>query len=93
MTNNQLADIVSRIEKLEDDRALLAQDIKDILLEAKSSGFEPKLIKKVVTMRRMDKDKREAEEALLQTYMAALGMLSDTPLGQAAIARAQKGDE
>jgi uncharacterized protein (UPF0335 family) len=87
MTNNQLVSIVERIEKLEDDRALLASDIKDIYAEAKGNGFDPKIIKKLIAMRKKDAEEREREEELLQTYMSALGMLSDTPLGQAALRR------
>lgn len=89
MNNNQLQSIIDRIEKLEDDRALLAADIKEIFTEAKSNGFDVKIIRKVLALRKKDADQRMEEEALIETYMAALGMLSDTPLGQAAISRAR----
>lgn len=87
MNNNQLQSIIDRIEKLEDDRALLAADIKEIFTEAKSNGFDVKIIRKVLAIRKKDAESRDTEQALLESYMAALGMLSDTPLGQAAIAR------
>ena len=87
MTNNQLQSIVERIEKLEDDRALLAADIKDIYAEAKGNGFDPKIIKKVIALRKKDAAQREEEDALLATYMSALGMLADLPLGEAALRR------
>ena len=87
MTNNQLVSIVERIEKIEDDRALLAADVKEIYSEAKSNGFDPKIIKKVVSIRAKDAAKVAEEQALLDTYMTALGMLADTPLGRAAIER------
>ena len=87
MTNNQLQSIVERIERLEDERALLAADIKDIYAEAKGNGFDPKIIKKVVALRKKDAAQREEEEALLATYMSALGMLADLPLGEAALRR------
>jgi uncharacterized protein (UPF0335 family) len=87
MTNNQLQSIVDRIEKLEDERALLAADIKDIYAEAKGNGFDPKIIKKVVALRKKDAAQRAEEEALLETYMSALGMLADLPLGEAALRR------
>lgn len=90
MTNNQLQAIVERIEKLEDDRSILAEDIKDIYLEAKSSGYDPKIIKKLVALRKKDPSKLAEEEALLDTYKAALGMLADTPLGRAAMEREQR---
>lgn len=87
MTNNQLQSIVERIEKLEDDRALLAADVKEIYAEAKSNGFDPKIIKKVIAIRKKNREEVEAEEQLLHTYMSALGMLSDLPLGEAALRR------
>lgn len=90
MTNNQLQAIVERIEKLEDDRSILAEDIKDIYLEAKSSGYDPKIIKKLVALRKKDPSKLAEEEAILDTYKAALGMLADTPLGRAAMEREQR---
>lgn len=87
MTNNQLQSIVDRIEKIEDERALLAADIKDIYTEAKGNGFDPKIIKKVIALRKKDAAQRAEEEALLETYMSALGMLADLPLGEAALRR------
>lgn len=93
-TNNQLQSIVQRIERLEDEKSQIAEDIKDIFKEAKGNGFDPKIIKKVISLRKMDAAKRLEEQALLATYMDALGMLADTPLGQAAIKRATtKSDE
>lgn len=87
MTNNQLQSIVQRIERLEDEKSQLNEDIKDIFKEAKGNGFDPKIIKKVIALRKMDAAKRLEEQALLSTYMEALGMLADTPLGQAALKR------
>jgi hypothetical protein len=92
MNNNQLVSIIDRIEKLEDDRALLAVDIKDVLAEAKSNGFDVKIIRKVLAIRKKDAEERDIEQTMIDSYMAALGMLSDTPLGQAAISRA-KGEQ
>ena len=89
MTNNQLKMIVERIEALEDDRAIIAEGIKDIYTEAKSNGFDPKILKQIVALRRKDAAKVAEEKVLLATYMDALGMLADTPLGQAAIERAK----
>jgi uncharacterized protein (UPF0335 family) len=87
MTNNQLKEIVERIERIEDQRASLAEDVKDVLLEAKSVGFDVKIIKKLLAMRKKDPEDIRQEQELLDTYMAALGMLADTPLGQAALER------
>lgn len=90
MTNNQLQQLIQRIEKLEDEKATIALDIKEVYAEAKSMGFDPKIIKKVVSIRAKDAAKVAEEQALLDTYMAALGMLADTPLGRAAIERDMK---
>lgn len=87
MTNNQLQQLIQRIEKLEDEKSALMLDIKEIYSEAKSLGFDPKIIKKVVAIRAKDAAKVAEEQALLDTYMTALGMLADTPLGRAAIER------
>jgi uncharacterized protein (UPF0335 family) len=87
MTNNQLQQLIQRIEKLEDEKSALMLDIKEIYSEAKSLGFDPKIIKKVVSIRAKDAAKVAEEQALLDTYMNALGMLADTPLGRAAIER------
>jgi uncharacterized protein (UPF0335 family) len=89
MTNNQLATIIQRIERLEDEKSTIGEDIKQVYSEAKGNGFDPKIIKKVIALRKMDAAKRLEEQALLATYMDALGMLADTPLGQAAVARFQ----
>ena len=86
-SNNQLAAIVERIEKLEDEKAAIAADIKDVYSEAKGSGFDPKILKQVIALRKKDATKRMEEQAVLATYMDALGMLADTPLGRAAVSR------
>jgi uncharacterized protein (UPF0335 family) len=86
-TNNQLQSIVDRIEKLEAEKADVADLIKDVYVEAKANGFDVKILRKVVALRKKDASERQTEEALLATYMSALGMLADTPLGKAAIAR------
>lgn len=90
-SNNQLKAFVERLEKLEEEKATISEDIKEVLSEAKSSGFDPKIIKKVLSLRRQDAKKRAEEQAVLAVYMDALGMLADTPLGQAAVAAATTG--
>ena len=86
-TNNQLQSIVERIEKLEAEKADIADLIKDIYVEAKANGFDAKILRKVVALRKKNADERKTEEELLAVYMNALGMLADTPLGRAAISR------
>lgn len=87
MNTPTLRSLVDRIEKLEDERAILAVDIREVYAEAKSNGFNVKVLKRVVAMRKQDQDKREEELGLLDVYMHTLGMLVDTPLGEAAIKR------
>lgn len=86
-TNNQLQSIVERIERLEIEKAAIANDIKDVYTEAKGNGFDAKILKQVIALRKKDSAKRAEEQAVLATYMSALGMLADTPLGRAAIER------
>lgn len=93
MSNNQISSIVQRIERLEDEKSQIAEDIKEVYKEAKGNGFDPKIIKKVVSLRKMDAAKRLEEQQLIATYMDALGMLADTPLGRAAIKSVSKTDE
>ena len=88
MNNNQLKAFVERLEKLDEEKAALAEDFKSVLNEAKSTGFDTKIIKKILAMRNQDAHKLREEQAILSTYLDALGMLADTPLGQAAVAAA-----
>lgn len=87
-SKEQLRSVISRIEHLEDEKKQIADDIRDVYAEAKGNGFDTKALRAVVRMRRQDAQKRAEHEAILETYMHALGMLADTDLGQAAISRA-----
>jgi uncharacterized protein (UPF0335 family) len=64
---------IERIEKLEEEKRAIADDIKDVYGEAKSTGFDPKIMRKIVSLRRQDKNKRQEEEEILDLYLAALG--------------------
>jgi len=77
MARTQLKAIVERIERLEEEKKALADDIRDVYLEAKGNGFDTKVLRKVISLRRQDAQKRAEEEAVLDTYLAELGMLSD----------------
>lgn len=88
--NNQIKALVERIEKLEEEKAAIAGDIKEVFLEAKSNGFDVKILKKVLALRKQEAHQRAEEQALISVYMDALGMLADTPLGRAAMASASK---
>jgi len=74
-TRNQLKAFIERIERLEEEKAALANDIKDVFSEAKAVGFDVKAMRKIIRMRKQDDHKRREEEAILETYLAALGML------------------
>lgn len=84
-TAKRLLSIIERIERLEEERKALGEDVKDIYKEAKSAGFDAPTIRLLVKRRAEDEAKRAEREALLETYLAALGQLADTPLGQAAL--------
>lgn len=86
-TNGQLKGIIERIERLEDDKKVISNDIKEVYAEAKANGFDTKIIRKVIALRKKEAAQREEEAALIDVYMGALGMLADTPLGQAAMRR------
>ncbi len=72
---DQLRSYVERIERLEEEKAALAGDIRDLFAQAKSSGFDTKALRKVIKLRKQEASERQSEEAILATYMHALGML------------------
>jgi uncharacterized protein (UPF0335 family) len=71
----RLKTLVERIERLEEDRAAVSGDLKEVYLEAKGEGFDAKILRKVVRLRKQDKAKRQEEEALVDLYMSAIGGL------------------
>ncbi len=87
---DQLKSIIERVEKLEEEKHDITDSISEIYLEARGNGFDVKTIKKIIKMRKKDAAVREEEETILDTYLHALGMLADTPLGEAAMERARK---
>jgi uncharacterized protein (UPF0335 family) len=70
----KLKSFVERIERLEEEKAGIAADIKDIYSEAKGEGFDTKIIRKIISLRKKDRQERQEEEELLELYKAALGM-------------------
>ena len=64
---------IERFERLGEERKAISEDIKEVYAEAKANGFEPKIIRKIVSLRGQDKEKRLEEETLVDLYMAALG--------------------
>jgi len=73
-TNGQLKALVERIEREEEAKAEIATGIKEIYLEGKSSGYDVKIIRKIIAIRKKDPEARQNEEALMDTYMNELGM-------------------
>lgn len=71
----RIRSFVSRIERLEEERSGLTADIREVYAEAKGSGFEPKVLRQVVKLRKMKIEDRREQELLLDTYLNALGML------------------
>ena len=72
---DQLKAFVERVERLEEEKKAIGDDIKDIYAEAKGNGFDVKALRAVVRMRKQDINERKEHEAILETYLHALGML------------------
>lgn len=70
-----LRQLIERVERLEEEKKGLQEDIKEVFAEAKDHGFDVKTMKQVIKLRGMAKHKRQEAEALLETYLAALGMV------------------
>ncbi len=75
VTAEQLKSYVERIERLEEDKANIAADIRDVCAEAKGNGYDVKIIRKILKLRKMNSSDRDEEEHLLDVYLRALGML------------------
>jgi uncharacterized protein (UPF0335 family) len=73
---DHLKAFVERIERLEEEKKALADDIRDVYGEAKATGFDVKALRTIIKMRKEDTDERKEHEAILETYMHALGMLN-----------------
>ena len=72
---DQLKAIIERIERLEEEKKAIADDIKDVYAEAKANGFEVKALRTIVRLRKQDVDERKEQDAILELYMQALGMI------------------
>ena len=69
---DQLRSLIERIERLEEEKAVLATDIREVYAEAKAHGFDPKIMRQVVRLRKMEVSDRQEQEALLDLYMVAV---------------------
>lgn len=85
IAGDRLKAFIERIERLEEEKRVLAEDIKEVYAEAKGTGFDTKIMRQLIKERRRDADDLEEEQTLLEVYRRALGQLSDTPLGEAAL--------
>jgi uncharacterized protein (UPF0335 family) len=74
---DRLRSFLERIERLEEEKKALADDLKDVYAEAKGAGFDTKIIRKVVAIRKRDRAEVDEEETLIELYLRALGMLPD----------------
>ena len=72
---DQLKAIIERIERLEEEKKTISDDIRDVYAEAKGNGFDAKALRTIVRMRKMDVDERREQQDVLETYLHALGML------------------
>lgn len=79
VARDQLRAFVERIERLEEEKKTIADDIKDVYGEAKSMGFQTEILRKVISLRKKDDQERMEEEYILDTYLAALGMIESAP--------------
>ena len=76
----RLKSFIERIERLEEEKRGLSGDIKEVYAEARGSGFEPKIMRQIINLRRMDKQDVDEEESLLDLYKRALGMMPEADM-------------
>ena len=77
VAREQLKSVVERIERLEEEKKAIADDVRDVYAEAKANGFDTKVLRQVVAMRKKDLTQRQEEEAVRDLYLVALGMLPE----------------
>ncbi len=75
VAKDQLKAFVERIERLEEEKKAIADDIRDVYAEAKGNGYDVKALRTIIRLRKQDKTERQEHEAILETYMHALGMI------------------
>ena len=75
IAKDQLKAFVERIERLEEEKKTISDDIRDVFAEAKGNGYDVKALRTVIKLRKQDKDERKEQEAILEVYLQALGML------------------
>lgn len=78
VARDQLRAFIERIERLEEEKKAIADDIKEVYAEAKGNGFDTKALRKVIAIRKMDRSERAEQEAIIDLYLHALGMAPET---------------
>jgi uncharacterized protein (UPF0335 family) len=78
IAGDRLKSFIERIERLEEEKRVLTEDIKEVYAEAKGTGFDTKIMRQIIRLRKRDKDDLDEEETLLDVYKRALGMLPDS---------------
>ena len=76
IAGERLRSFIQRIERLEEEKKTIGDDVREVYAEAKSNGFDPKIMRQVIRLRRMESADRQEQEALLEIYLSALGMES-----------------
>lgn len=77
VAGDQLRSYIERVERLEEEKAALATDVREVFAEAKGNGFDPKAMRQIIKIRKMDANERDEAEYMLALYQKALGMLPD----------------
>jgi len=75
VSKGQLRSFIERIERIEEEKAALSSDVREVYAEAKANGYDPKIMRQVIKLRKMDGNERAEQEALLDVYLCALGMV------------------
>jgi uncharacterized protein (UPF0335 family) len=81
VAGERLRSFIERIERLEDERRALSEDMREVYAEAKGTGFDPKIMRQIVRLRKLESSDREEQEYLLDIYKAALGMIESLDTG------------
>ena len=82
ITAGQLKQYIEKIERLEEEKTGIAADIREVFAEAKGNGYDPKIMRQVLKIRKMDREEMEEQEELVTLYCQALGMLPGSPAAQ-----------
>lgn len=75
LNKDQLLGYIDRIERMDEDKRAISEDIKEIYVEVKSAGYDTKIVRKIVSLRRKSREERQEEETLLDLYMQSIGMV------------------